>query len=147
MTSKLESQAAAVSLPTSNWLKEAERLADEAIHAYAEWLAEFAMGDLPSFHTDRLNVEKDRARVALLAHLRTATILMESGQTGTDGSQKPNDADAIRSAKAGNEQLMRFYGVASLAALVDAQARHVEKLQAKLPPTPNVFAPQRVREG
>lgn len=28
--------------------------------------------------------------------------LMESGQTGTDGSQKPNDADAIRSAKAGS---------------------------------------------
>jgi hypothetical protein len=44
-------------------------------------------------------------------------------------------------------QLMKFYGVDSLAALVDKQAHHIERLQAMLPPTPNVFAPQRVREG
>jgi len=31
--------------------------------------------------------------------------LMESGPTGTDGSQKPNDATAIPGAKAGNEQM------------------------------------------
>jgi hypothetical protein len=45
-----------------------------------------------------------------------------------------------------HQQLMKFYGVDTLAALVDAQAYHVEKLQAKLPPTPSL-APQRVREG
>lgn len=44
-------------------------------------------------------------------------------------------------------QLAKFYGVDSLAALVDMQAHHIEKLQAKLPQSPNVFAPQRVREG
>jgi hypothetical protein len=31
------------------------------------------------------------------------------------------------------EQLMRFYAVDTLEALVEAQATHVEKLQAKLP--------------
>lgn len=44
-------------------------------------------------------------------------------------------------------QLMKFYGVETLSDLVDKQAHHIERLQAKLPPTPNVFAPQRVREG
>jgi hypothetical protein len=45
-----------------------------------------------------------------------------------------------------HQQLMKFYGVSTLQQLVDAQARHVEKLQAKLPATPSL-APQRVREG
>jgi len=44
------------------------------------------------------------------------------------------------------DQLMKFYAVDTLEALVEAQARHVEKLQAKLPQT-GTFAPQRVREG
>ena len=43
-------------------------------------------------------------------------------------------------------QLFEFYGVSTTAELIAAQARHIEKLQAKLPPTPS-FAPQRVREG
>ncbi len=43
-------------------------------------------------------------------------------------------------------QLCKFYGVSTDAELIAAQARHIEKLQAKLPPTPS-FAPQRVREG
>jgi hypothetical protein len=42
--------------------------------------------------------------------------------------------------------LAKFYGVTTYAGLVQAQAHHVEKLQAKLPPTPSL-APQRVREG
>jgi len=46
----------------------------------------------------------------------------------------------------GTQQLMKFYRVDSLAALVEAQASHVEKLQARLPPAPS-FAPVRVREG
>lgn len=49
------------------------------------------------------------------------------------------DAETMR-------QLMNFYAVDTLEALVEAQARHIEKLQAKLPPTPSL-APQRVREG
>lgn len=43
-------------------------------------------------------------------------------------------------------QLLQFYGVSTDAELISAQARHIEKLQAKLSPTPS-FAPQRVREG
>lgn len=42
--------------------------------------------------------------------------------------------------------LLKFYGVTTAEALIAAQARHIEKLQAKLPPSPS-FAPQRVREG
>lgn len=49
--------------------------------------------------------------------------------------------------------LMKFYGInphdeytAALEALVSEQARHVEKLQAKLLSTPSL-GPQRVREG
>jgi hypothetical protein len=34
-------------------------------------------------------------------------------------------------------QLKRFYSVETLQALVLAQAKHVERLQAKLPPTPD----------
>jgi hypothetical protein len=46
-----------------------------------------------------------------------------------------------------HEQLAKFYGVTTYAGLVERQAHHIQKLQAKLPPTPNIFAPQRVREG
>jgi hypothetical protein len=41
---------------------------------------------------------------------------------------------------------VKFYGVETLPALVEAQARHIEKLQARLPPGPS-FAPQQVRKG
>lgn len=44
------------------------------------------------------------------------------------------------------QQLMKFYGAGSLAELIGAQAKHIERLQAKLPPSPSL-APQRVREG
>lgn len=43
-------------------------------------------------------------------------------------------------------QLLKFYGVTTDAELIAAQARHIERLQAKLPQTQS-FAPQRVREG
>jgi hypothetical protein len=42
------------------------------------------------------------------------------------------------------EQLMRFYAVDTLEALVEAQASHVEKLQAKLPKADS-GVPQRQR--
>lgn len=45
-----------------------------------------------------------------------------------------------------HSQLRKFYGVSTDAELIAAQARHIEKLQAKLPPTPSL-ASQRVREG
>lgn len=44
-------------------------------------------------------------------------------------------------------QLCKFYGVETYRALVEAQARHIEKLQAKLPNTTGVFMTQKVREG
>ena len=37
-------------------------------------------------------------------------------------------------ARESDRQLMRFYGVESLQALIDAQERHIAKLQAKIPP-------------
>lgn len=44
-------------------------------------------------------------------------------------------------------QIAKFYAAASLAALVRAQAKHIESLQAKLPPRPPFPGVQRVREG
>lgn len=55
-------------------------------------------------------------------------------------------AAGVDSVDGAHAQLMKFYAVTTLDALVEAQAHHIEKLQAKLPPTPS-FAPQRVREG
>ena len=46
----------------------------------------------------------------------------------------PEGADSCEPHKA----LMRFYGVDSIPALIDAQAHHIERLQAKLPPTPSL---------
>lgn len=37
-----------------------------------------------------------------------------------------------------NARLMQFYAVTSIQALVDAQAHHIERLQAKLPPLPSL---------
>ena len=45
------------------------------------------------------------------------------------------------------EQLMKFYAVDTLEALVEAQARHIEKLQAKLPPNDISARPISVRKG
>src|SRR3990167_6386871 len=42
--------------------------------------------------------------------------------------------------------LMKFYAVETLPDLIKAQARHIERLQAKLPPTRDT-QPGRVREG
>lgn len=44
------------------------------------------------------------------------------------------------------KQLMRFYGVATITALIEAQHRHIEKLQAQLARN-DTGKPQRVREG
>jgi hypothetical protein len=42
--------------------------------------------------------------------------------------------------------LMRFYGVSDLLSLVDQQAHHIERLQAKLP-KPDVIAYSKPRAG
>lgn len=63
---------------------------------------------------------------------------------------RPNTAEGEvpgqAQAGADDPQLLKFYGVTTDAELIAAQARHIERLQAKLPQTPS-FAPQRVREG
>lgn len=48
---------------------------------------------------------------------------------------------------ADHRQLCSFYSVDTLEQLVDMQAHHIERLQAKLPPTPDSLRPNRVREG
>lgn len=73
-------------------------------------------------------------------YARHAAAELVSARVVLEPPELPPLSDAHR-------QLMKFYGVITLRALVNAQAHHIEKLQAKLPPTPNVFAPQRVREG
>lgn len=55
-------------------------------------------------------------------------------------------ARELNKRSAEHAQLLKFYGVTTLTALVDAQSHHIEKLQAKLPATPSL-APQQVREG
>lgn len=45
-----------------------------------------------------------------------------------------------------HQTLMRFYGVTSIDELIDAQAKHIEKLQQKLP-RPRDASPMKVREG
>jgi len=55
-----------------------------------------------------------------------------------DGTGGGNDAEI--------KQLMNFYGVNDLWNLVIAQARHIERLQAKLPPLRDEF-PRTPREG
>jgi hypothetical protein len=57
------------------------KMADEAIHAYAAWLAEFTTGDLPSLHADRLNDEKDAARRRLEMAIRVTV-------AGVQGTRK-----------------------------------------------------------
>ena len=64
--------------------------------------------------------------------------------TPTPHGQVP-EAQALSAAPV-DAQLLQVYGVSTDAELISAQARHIEKLQAKLSPTPS-FAPQRVREG
>ena len=44
------------------------------------------------------------------------------------------------------DTLLRFYAVDTLEGLVEAQAKHVERLQAKLPRIPDQF-PRTPREG
>ncbi len=44
------------------------------------------------------------------------------------------------------EQLARFYGVHTKDALIEAQAKHIEKLQARLPPLRDE-QPRNPREG
>jgi hypothetical protein len=60
------------------------------------------------------------------------------GQAPADHPPSEAEADCLA--------LMKFYGARTLAELVNAQAHHIEKLQAKLPPTPSLAA-QRAREG
>lgn len=59
---------------------------------------------------------------------------------------EPRATDAPTAVAAADPQLLKFYGAASDAELIAAQAAHIKRLQAKLPPAPS-FAPQRVREG
>ena len=61
-----------------------------------------------------------------------------------DKPERPSNGKAP--AGAADPQLCKFYGVTTGAELIAAQARHIERLQARLPQPPS-FAPQRVREG
>jgi len=58
----------------------------------------------------------------------------------------PTEASKPVQAEAPISDLMKFYSVDNLSALVEAQARHIEKLQAKLPRNDQP-AFTRIREG
>lgn len=66
-------------------------------------------------------------------------------RTMVDAAPQPSPTPQADSQPAPPE-LLKFYGVATAAELISAQARHIERLQAKLPQTLS-FAPQRAREG
>lgn len=53
---------------------------------------------------------------------------------------------AAIAAREQHSDLMRFYSVDSVDALIAAQTHHIEKLQSKLQPVPSL-ASQRIREG
>lgn len=44
-------------------------------------------------------------------------------------------------------QMMKFYNVDNKDALIEAQVKHIESLQAKLPANPVPWLPTRPREG
>ena len=61
----------------------------------------------------------------------------DTQETGSATGASVDDSHPASSAlvlDADNSQLMRFYGVTTLQELIDAQAHHIERLQAKLPP-------------
>jgi hypothetical protein len=61
-------------------------LADEAIHAYAAWLAEFTTGDLQSLNVMRLHDEKEAAHRKLRAALESALgVGVGGGGQGKEG--------------------------------------------------------------
>jgi hypothetical protein len=62
------------------------KLADEAIHAYAAWLAEFTTGDLQSLNVMRLRDESDTARRKLETAIRSAHGVV-GGNTKTEAPQ------------------------------------------------------------
>ncbi len=53
-------------------------------------------------------------------------------------TRRPALTTPDRAASPQNEQLMKFYGVSTTQALIDAQTHHIERLQAKLPATPSL---------
>lgn len=74
--------------------------------------------------------------------------LRQSEQGAGDAGMRWNRRASHGQSPAGatDPQLLKFYGVTTDAELIAAQARHIERLQAKLPQAPS-FAPQRAREG
>jgi len=61
-------------------------------------------------------------------------------------ADQPTAAPAKEAISTVADRLMKFYGVATLNDLVMAQDRHIERLQAKVPPIKDE-TPGRVREG
>lgn len=122
------------------WGKDVKRWYESMVAAHRQSVADGSSYEFNSFDAGYTAGISDA--------LAMQTQLMESGQTGTDGSQKPNDADAIRSAKAGRNDLslevlqavepvavigrdwqLLYVGAEPLAALV---RRHQLKIGAKL---------------
>jgi hypothetical protein len=56
--------------------------------------------------------------------------MAQLGAAAVTGTERTLTAETIA-------QLMRFYNVETMEQLVLAQDRHIERLQAKLPPTPD----------
>lgn len=138
--------------------KERENLRDKLISIQVE------IGDLiPAVDGERANdritgrvarvVNQLAAAQATIERLREALQDIRSHATST-GCRLASKALAAINAKATpagaaplpDAQLCRFYDVDNFPDLVAAMDHHIEKLQAKLPPTPSL-KPTRVREG
>jgi hypothetical protein len=63
----------------------------------------------------------------------------DAARKGGAAASPATDASEVPAIRESDQQLMRFYSVETLAALIDAQERHIVKLQAKLPPLRDEF--------
>lgn len=92
---------------------------------------------------DQCHDRKDLAafldRVSLFADAVRAT------STHTESAELAELREACRMTQ-DHLRLAKFYGVKTYAGLAQAQANHIARLQAKLPPTPSL-APQRARKA
>lgn len=125
------------------------------VERVAELAAKFTeasdRGDFASEAYDDAETDEERAQASQVSdeadndYNRTKAALFKACRQWKGVEARPRPQGWERTVEERNA-LMSFYAVESLGELVDAQAKHIEKLQAKLPPIADA-ALQRVREG
>lgn len=116
---------------TSGASAEVSRLAEALLMDAKDSVEDYRDGKEFGAH-DRKLIGRLKAALAAMAY--------PAAKVGTE------DADAqvtkeMGTARESDQQLMRFYSVETIPALIDAQERHIAKLQAKQPPLRDEFTP------